>query len=493
VSRAAGVSVAALALLALLPVPGDAGAAPFGKSGIADWTVPPVPGPEPSFAPPAARRLRLRNGAALVVLENHTLPIAAIDVVVLGAGTAADPKRKRGLAAFTADMLDEGAGGMSALAISDEEARLGAEIELRADDDAARISVSALSRTLEPTLDLLAKIMTQPAFDAAELDRVKGDRMTSLAQRRDRPREVVALVLDAALFGPESAYGHPGPGVQGDVKGITPADVQGFYRAHWSPAATTFVVAGDVDAAAIAARLDAALGGWRAPGAKPPAVPAATAARLAHRLLLVDRPGAAQSDVRIGRIDPDRHDPRYFAFEVLRTILGDGFISRLNQRLREQLGITYGAAAGVAWLKTCGRLAISTAIVSDKTATGLAETFKILDDLASHEVDPAELDRARQKLVRALPRRFETNAGAAAAFAELVLGGLPDDWYGRIAGGVAKVTAADVAAAAKALMSSGSMAIAVVGDVAKIRGELDKLGLGSPAMYDLDAAPLPAK
>lgn len=489
----AGCPVVAALVAAALAVPGGAWAAPFGKSGIADWTAAPAPGPEPSFAPPAARRLRLKSGASLVVIENHTLPIAAIDVVVAGAGTAADPRRKRGLAAFTADMLDEGAGGMSALAISDEEARLGAEIVLRADDDAARISVSALTRTLDPTLDLLAKILTQPAFDAAELDRVKGDRMTSLEQRRDRPREVVALVLDAALFGPESAYGHPGPGVQADVKAITPADVQGFYRAHWSPAATTIVVAGDVETAALAAKLDAVLGGWRAPGARPPAIPAATAAKLGHRLLLVDRPGAAQSDVRIGRIDPDRHDPRYFAFEVLRTILGDGFISRLNQRLREQLGITYGAGAGVAWLKTCGRLSIATAIVSDKTATGVAETFQILDDLASHEVDAAELDRSRQKLVRALPRRFETNAGTAAAFAEIVLGGLPDDWYSRIAGGVAKVTAAEVAAAAKALMSSGSMAIAIVGDVAKIRGELDKLGLGAPAMYDLDAAPLPAK
>lgn len=487
-----GALVAAVAPATTAPaIAAPATAAPFDRSGITDWTQPPAPGPEPTFAPPTAKRSRLKNGIAVVVIENHTLPIAAISVLVQGAGTAGDPKGKRGLAAFTADMLDEGAGGMSALAISDEQARLGAEIAIGAGADAARISVSALTRTLDPTLDLLAKIVTQPAFEPAELDRVKGDRMTSLEQRRDRPREVAALVLDQALFGSESPYGHPGAGVRDDVKTIATADVQAFYRQHWSPAATTIVVAGDVEAAAITARFEATLGSWRAPGAKPAVPPRIADAKLARRLLLVDRPGAAQSDVRIGRIGPDRHDKRYFAFEVLRTILGDGFTSRLTQRLREQLGITYGAGAGMQWRKARGPFVIGSAIVTDKTALGITETIKILDDLAATDVSAEELDKAKQNLIRALPSEFETNGGTAAAFAELALHGLPDHWYAKFAGEIRKVTAAEVKAAAKALIPSGTMAIAIVGDLGKIRPELDKLGLGAPAAYDLDAARLP--
>jgi len=466
--------------------------APFARSGIADWTVPPAPGAESAFVPPSARRSKLKNGIAVLVIENHTLPIAAIELLAIGAGSAADPARRRGLAAFTADMIDEGAGGLSALAVSDEQARLGAEIATRADPDAARISVRALTRTLDPTIDLLAKIVTQPAFDATEFERVKGDRLTALDQRRDRPREVAALVLDGALYGSESAYGHPVSGVRDDVKAIAAADVQAFYRARWNPAAMTIVIAGDVDAAAITARLDAALGGWRPAGVKPPAIPSAAAARLTRRLLLVDRPGAAQADVRIGRIGPDRRDPRYFGFEVMRTILGDGFTSRLTQRLREQLGITYGAGAGMQWRRARGPFVISTAIVTDKTAVGIAETIKILDDLASTEASAAELDKAKQNLIRALPAQFETNTRTAAAFVELAVHGLPDDWYARFAGAVGVVTAAEVKAAAKALIPSGTMAIAIVGDLAKFRPELDKLGLGAAAAFDLEGAPLPA-
>lgn len=471
---------------------GPAAAAPFERSGITDWTTPPAPGAEPAFTPPVAHRSRLKNGIALLVIENHTLPIAAIDLLVPGAGASADPRHKRGLAAFTADLLDESAGGLSALAIADEQARLGARIATRVDGDAARVSVTALTKALDPTLELVAKIVTQPAFAAADLDRVKGDRVTAIEQRRDRPAEVASLVLHEALLGLDSAYGHPVNGVRDDVQGITVGDVQAFHREHWNPAAMTLVIAGDVEPRAIAARLDAALGSWRPKGARPPAPPVAAAARLTHRLLVVDRPGAAQSDVRIGRIGPDRHDKRYFAFEVLRTTLGGGFTSRLTQRLREQLGITYGAGARMAWWRIPGPFVIASAIATPKTATGISEVVKILDDLTASEVSAAELDKAKLNLVRALPSEFDSNAETAAAFAELALHGLPDDWYARFADQIRKVTAAEVKAAAKALIPSGTMAVAIVGDLAKIRPELDQLGLGDAAAYDLDAMPVTA-
>jgi predicted Zn-dependent peptidase len=464
-------------------------AAPFDKSGIADWTKAPAPTAEATFVPPTAKRLKLANGMALLVVENHKLPILAMTLVVPGAGTAYDPKAKPGLAAFTADMLDEGAGGLTAIQIAEEQDRLGASIGVFAGVDAAQVSVSTLTKTLDPTIDLISKILMQPAFDPKDFERVKGDRATSLELRRDRPREVVGILLSAALYGAESPYGHPGAGQRESFKTISDDDLSAFYKGHWNPAAMTLVVAGDVDTAALQKKLDATLGTWKQAAAKP-TKPIATAQKIKTRLQLVDRTGAAQSDVRLGLVGLDRKDARYFAFEVLSTTLGGGFTSRLTQRLREQLGITYGANAGEAWRLSPGPFQISTAIVTAETAHGIDETIKILDDLATNDVPAAELEKSKQNMIRALPASFATNAGTAGTLADLALHGLPDDYYAHYADAVRKVTAKDVKAVAKAAIPSGKMVISIVGDMAKIRADLDKLKLGEPAMHDLYGMPI---
>lgn len=481
-----------LVILTALVAGGSAVAAPsvFDKSEIKDWTKAPEPTTEPTFKPPVAEKLKLKNGLQLLVVENHKLPIVSLALVVPGAGYAADPKGKGGLASFTADLLDEGAGGLSAIAIAEETDRLGASIGIGVDADAAYVTMSTLAKTLDSTVDLATKLVTQPAFEDKEAERVHGDRTTSLELRRDRPREVAQIVLAAAIYGAQSAYGHPGDGVRDEFKAITAADARTFYKEHWNPAAMTLVVAGDVDAKALQAKLDAGLGAWKPAGAKRGTPVSASAARATARLLLVDRPGAAQSDVRIGLLGPARKDPRFFAFEVYRTTLGDGFTSRLVQRLREQLGITYGAKASMDWRIARGPFVVSTAIVTAATGQGLGETLKMVEELTTTDIPAAELDKSKQNLIRALPARFDTNASTADAFAELALQGLPLDWYARYADGIRKVTAKDARAAAKAIVPTKSLAISIVGDMSKVRADLDKLGLGEPALFDLYGAPL---
>jgi zinc protease len=456
----------------------------FDSSGIKDWSKAPEPTAEPSFKPPVAQKLKLKNGVQLLVIENHKLPIVSLALVVPGAGYAADPKGKGGVASFTADLLDEGAGGLSAIGIAEETGRLGASIAIGTDADAAYVTMSTLAKTLDQTVDLATKLVTQPAFEDKEAERVHGDRTTSLELRRDRPREVVQIVLAGAIYGARSAYGHPGAGVREDFKSVTTADARTFYREHWNPAVMTLVVAGDVEPKALQAKLDTSLGAWKPAGVKRPARITATPAKLANRLLLVDRPGAAQSDVRIGLLGPDRRDARFFAFEVYRTTLGDGFTSRLVQRLREQLGITYGARARMDWRIARGPFEISTAIVTAATGQGVSETLKMVDELTTADIPAAELDKSKQNLIRALPARFETNASTASAFAELALQDLPANWYARYADSVRKVTAKDVKAAARSIVPTRSLIISIVGDLSKVRADLDKLGLGDPAMFD---------
>jgi zinc protease len=480
--------------LVLLALAATAQAAPFDKSGISDWTKPPAAQTEPAFKPPVPKRLTLKNGISVLVIENHALPIVAMRLVVPGAGAADDPAKKGGLASFTADMLDEGAGGLSAIQIAEETDRLGASLIVGAGIDDAELSAHTLTKTLDPTLDLITKILTQPTFEQKEFDRVRGDRLTSLELRRDRPREVVQLVLQAALYGTTSAYGHSASGEKDEFKDVTLADLQGFYKTHYNPAAMTLVVAGDVDPTALAAKLDASLGAWKPTGAKRPTVAKAPPARITSRLQLVDRPGAEQSDVRIGLIGPDRKDRRYSAFEVMTSTLGGGFTSRLVQTLREKMGITYGAHAGMDWRRAPGPFVISTAIVTPATGQGIGKTLEILDDLATHDLSAEELEKSKQNLIRALPAQFETNTGTASSFAELVLLGLPDDYYAHYADGIRKVTAKDVKAVAASITPSKKMVISIVGDMSKVRTDLDKLGLGDPAMHDLYGAPVtPAK
>jgi predicted Zn-dependent peptidase len=457
----------------------------FAKSGIADWSKPPPPTKEPTFKPPTVKRLKLKNGMALLVAQKTELPIVSMSLVIPGAGAANDPAGKGGVAAFTADLLDEGTSGMAALAIAEELDRLGAGFGAGVAYDSAEVSMSTLSKTLDPSLDLFTKIVTAPSFDDKEAERVKGDRVTALELRRDRPREVAGIMLSAALYGAGTAYGHPSSGTREEFKAITIADAKQFYAERWNPATMTLVVAGDVDANALKKKLDAGLGAWKATGAKKAPKLAAAPAKPGARLLVADRPAAAQSDVRIGLVGLDRKDPRYYKFEVFRTALGDGFTSRLTQRLREQMGITYGIGAFQDWRVATGPFIIASAIVTAETSKGLAEVMKILDEMSAVDLPAEELDKAKQNLIRALPSMFETNSSTVDAYTNLVVHRLPDNWYATYADNIRKVKAADVKTVAKTIVPTKKLVISVVGDMSKIKADLDKLGLGEAAQHDL--------
>jgi zinc protease len=225
----------------------------FAKSGISDWAKPPAATKEPTSAADREAPEARTHGS---VSTNKALPIA-MSLVIPGAGAANDPAGKGGIAAFTADLLDEGTAGMSALAIAEELDRLGASFGAGVAYDAAEVSMSTLSKTLDPSIELFTKIVTAPAFEDKEVERVKGDRGTALELRRDRPREVAQIMLAAALYGGATAYGHPTSGTREEFKTIAAADAKQFYAERYNPATMTLVVAGDVDANALKTNLDA--------------------------------------------------------------------------------------------------------------------------------------------------------------------------------------------------------------------------------------------
>ncbi len=451
----------------------------------------PKPGPEPRFEPPRATRTRLANGMALLVIENHRLPLVSLALVVPSAGASADPPGKAGLAAYTADLLDEGAGGLSALAIAETAARLGASLDISTGADASLVVASTIGRTLEPTLDLFAAVVTRPSFDEAEARRVHTDRVTELRLRRDRPRELADVLLQGALFGVASPYGHPIDGNTAELAALGVADARAFYRRAWDPAQMTLVVAGDVKPAELKALLDARLSGWKRTGKKPPKPASARPVKPTARLLLVDRPGAEQTDVRFGLAGPLRSDARVYAWEVLVNVFGGGFTGRLTQRLREQLGVLYHVYPDLVYRPGGSLYAVTAPLFSPRTGEGMREILAMIASLATVDVPEAELRKSKQNLTRALPGLFESNRGIVLAYADLVRAGLPDDWYTRYARGIEAVTAKQVRGVAAKLLAGKGLVFVAVGDLATVRAELEKLELGAPKLFDLDGAPLP--
>ncbi len=462
----------ALALLAACPRHrGGDHDVDWDRSGI-DWSRPPAPGPEPAFTPPVADRFTLANGIEVLVVENHGLPLVSVRVVSLRAGAREDGDRP-GMAALVADLLDEGAGTRDALGFSEAVEQLGASLDVAIGEDAAVVWLDTLASTLDDSLGLLADAVVRPRFDRADVERVRGDAIEELKLRPQEPRRVAALVFDRMVLG-DHPYGAPVSGYQATVGAIERDDVAGFWRDHYAPGATWIVVAGDVDRATLEATLTAKFGDWdqAAPApVEPPPWPAPGAPQLA----LIDRPGAAQSVVMIGRRGVAADDPDYFADEVVNTAVAGSFAARVNHRLREELGYTYGAYADFWRGEWGGTWAITTSLRTDVTVKGIQEALAIIAAARTEELPAGEIDRARQLLARAMPQDFETDAGIAGELVSLVVGRRPLDFHQRYVAQVRAVTAAEARAAAAARWAD--LSIVIVGDRKKIERELARLGL----------------
>lgn len=444
---------------------------PWDQPGIA-WDKAPEPGPEPAFTPPAPTQLKLANGIRVLLIENHRLPLVSIQIVNARAGSREDGKHA-GLASLVGDLLDEGAGELTSRTLPEELERLGADLSIAVGADASTVRLDTLTETLAPSVAVLADLVMHPTLTPEDFDRVKADTIEELKQRPDSPRRIAAMVFEQTIFGAHP-YGTPGAGFVATVEALQLADARAFFKSKYTPAAATIIVAGDVDRATLEPLLGAELGKWRGarPGpAKAPPAPAATK----PQLVVVDRPGAPQSVVYIGRLGASDRDPHYFPLEVVNTALGGSFASRLNHRLREELGYTYGIRSGFwrgAW---GGSWTVSASFKTANTVDGIKEALAIVDRTRGEALPADELAKTKQLMTRSQPQDFETNAGIAGAYREVVMTGKKLDWPATWATGVTKV---DAAAAAKQVDKAWTgLAIVVVGDWKLLGTDLTALGL----------------
>jgi predicted Zn-dependent peptidase len=467
-------AAALLALIIALPLPAQTAAA--GSVAKPDRSKPPALGPVRALKLPPVQKLRLSNGVSVLVVEQHEVPVVQLNVVAR-AGAGADPRDKPGLASLTADMLDEGAGSRSALQISDELDYLGADLHTGAGWDSTSVGLHAPLKRFAAALPIFADVALRPTFPAGELDRVRKDRLTELLQLRDEPRAIASIAFANALYGRDHRYGTAVIGTEASVRALSRADLALFHERTFTPANSAIVVVGDVTAASVQKELEGAFGGWKAPpGSAPEAVPAAPQVG-SRGIWIVDKPGSAQSEIRIGRIGPPRSTRDYFALTVMNTILGGSFTSRLMQNLREQHGYAYGARSSFDFRLSTGPFVAAAAVQTDKTAPALTEFFKELTAIGQ-TVTEAEVSKAKNYVALSFPSDVETTGDIAAKLAEQFLYDLPNDWLDSYVSRIGAVTLADVRRVATEYIDPGKVAVVVVGDRSKIEADVKALNLG---------------
>jgi zinc protease len=457
---------------------------PAGKAAEPDWRVAqPGVGPASNLTLPVPQRFTLPNGLTVLLLEQHKLPVFVASLYVLR-GSEANPLQLPGLASFTADMLDEGTTTRSAPQLADDAAQIGTSLVATSASDRSAVGIAALRRNADAAFDLLADVALHPAFPPAEIERLRNERLTDLLQQRDDPRALAARVFNLAVYGSAHPYGFIELGTERALKAMTRGDLEQFWRAGYLPGNAALVVSGDITADDLRQLAEKYFGKWSGAAAavQLPAVPQARG----RNLIIVDKPSAPQTALRIGQVGVARSTPDYVALEVMNTELGGLFSSRINMNLREAHGYTYGAGSRFAFRRGPGPFYVSTSVRADATAPAVREIFNEIERMRATRVTADELRLARDSFARSLPALFETSMQSVGSIGELYLYGLPLDFYGTLPANIDKVGAEDVQRVARQYLTPENMTVVAVGDRKLIAPGLVNLKLGPVELRDFD-------
>jgi len=444
---------------------------------------PPKPGPGRLFHLPVPQSFQLANGLTVIYNERPGLPLVAA-ILVLRTGSEANSPDKPGLANFTLAMLDQGTATRNALQIADEVAQLGATWETGSTLDSSGVSVRSLKKNFEGALALLADVVLHPSFPPQEIDRQRASRLAELVQRREDPAIVVRQVMWAALYGRRHPYGYPEIGTEPAVRATTQDDMAAFWKQNFVPNNAALVVAGNIGLEELKKLVEKELGSWQRGTPSQPQLGAPATA--AAKVIIVDKPGAPQTQVRVAAIGAARSTPDYAALEVMNATLGGLFSSRINLNLRETHGYTYGAVSRFIFRRFPGPFFAGGGVRADVTAPAVTEILKELRRMTEAPPTPEELILAKDSQIRSLPGDFETSAAAATDFSNAFVYNLGLDYYAQLPARLAAITSDAALAVAKKYLQTDKMIIIAVGDRAKIEAELAKLNFGLIEHRDSD-------
>ncbi|KAB8062849.1 M16 family metallopeptidase [Janthinobacterium violaceinigrum] len=443
----------------------------------------PKAGPAPKIVLPQGKSFTLANGLTVIHHYNPAVPLVSSQLVIKS-GSGANPLAQPGLSSFTAQLLQEGTATRSAPQIADDVAQLGALLSTGSGADASFAQLTSLKSTFPQALDVLADVVLHPQFPQEEVERQRASRIGQLAQQRENAGAVAARVEAAALYGPQHPYGYIQLGTEAALKAASRADLHGFWQQHYLPNNAALIVSGDIGEAELKALAEAKFGAWKA-GTVAPAVAAAPHTTKA-RLILVDKPGAPQTAVRLANIAVPRATPDYAPLQVMNAALGGLFTSRLNTNLREEKGYTYGVRSQFQYRSQPGPFSIAASVRTDVTGPAVSETFKEIRAMIAKPLSGKELANARNAQVLSLPGQFETNASISASMANAYIYGLGLDYYTTLPQRFASVTDKQVQQVAKKYLQPDTLVVIGVGDKAKIAPQLGKLKLAPVESRDAE-------
>jgi zinc protease len=450
----------------------------------ADRSTLPVVGPDPAFRLPEMVTSTLGNGLHVRTIEHRNVPVVTF-VLQVEAGSGADAPDKEGLAAITADMVDEGTGSLSAIDVSDALARIGGEYDVDVGPDVTTFSLVTLAKFAPRGGSLLADLVARPSLRDEDFQRVRQLRLDRLRQLKDlapatAERAFLRLMYDG------HPYGHLAIGSDAALRALSLADVAAFHSGLFQPSSSTLVVSGAMSHRELLVVAEDAFGAWSATTSATSRPSPSVADPVAHpkgRLVVVPREGAAQSELRIGHLSARRDTPDYSALLVMNAALGGQFVSRVNLKLREEKGYTYGARTGFDWRRGLAPFSLQASVHTASTADAVRDSLAELEAIrGTRPLSDHELALAKASLTKGYPRNFETAQQVARAVAQLALYRLPDTYFEEFVPKVNAVTGDDITRVARRYLDPSRLTTLIVGDHSAIAESLDALGFGAPEL-----------
>ncbi|WP_235853936.1 M16 family metallopeptidase [Mucilaginibacter terrenus] len=450
-----------------------------------DRAAKPGVGPNPAIKVPAIWTAKTPNGIDIIGTQNSEIPSVSMNISIKGGGLyAVQNPSKAGVAGIVARMMNEDTKNYTAEQFTSELDKLGSNISVFAGNEEIAIVVSSLTKNLAKTMTLLQERLLNPKFTQDALDRIKKQTLEGFKQAKTQPAGVASTVYSKILYGTDNVRTYATGGNEETVAGITLQDVQDYYDKYFTPSQTKIVVVGDVNQGTARGNL-AFLNNWADKKVTLP-TPAEGKTFDKTTLYIVDIPGAAQSEIRIGYLDKLNYDATgdYYKLGIANYILGGAFNSHINLNLREKRGWTYGARSGFSSGKYGGDFTASAGVLATATDSSVVEFIKEIRNYQASGITADELKFTQTSIGQSDARRYETNGQKAAFLQRIQDYDLKPTYVDEQSKILSTITPAEINRLAAKYLNTDNMVILVVGDKARILPGLQKLGY---PIVELDA------
>ncbi|MEE2904766.1 MAG: pitrilysin family protein [Gemmatimonadota bacterium] len=454
---------------------------------VIDRSLPPSSGPIGHFDFPSVERRRLSNGLDLRIALVPRLPVVSVRLFIR-TGEAVLPADSAGLAALTAEALDGGTKKRTGRELADALESIGARFGASAGWEGTSVSLYCLADRLDEGLTLLAEAVTQPRFPSNEVERAQEQHMAGIRQRSMDPGSLASDVANSRYFADAVPYSRPLDGTPESLSSLTRTDLVGYADINYRPGNGGLIVVGDIEPSEVVDLAEKHLGAWVGSPSSGEHFSVEPDTR-ERRVLVVDRPGSVQSEIRVGHVGAGRSIPDYFPLSIANMVLGGTFSSRLNLNLRERNGFTYGVRSRFAFRSQAGPFEVSTAVGTEVTAAAVEEIIRELHGLVEEGPIGEEVTACRDFAAGVFGLQLETAGQIATRIAQLVVYGLPDSYFHEYRDAVRAVTTEAVTEAARQHLRPHEAQVVIVGDAKEVSGPLQDLGLGDLEVRSMKLQP----